>query len=168
MALAMPHVEGVEHRYADVDGLRVHYAEAGERKEVPHDQADKDQARRATIKRLRASGHWLTLLRVARTVPQPFTLNDISVAVLVFDDQEKVYSTSFHIRCYNQVPLSTLRVLSQGLNSIVPAGRTGWMRMNAGGLPLLGAVLTKGGIFNGAHNLHQLALTNYSILVPSF
>src|SRR5438132_7468434 len=30
MALAMPHVEGVEHRYADVDGLRVHYAEAGE------------------------------------------------------------------------------------------------------------------------------------------
>src|SRR5436853_4837604 len=30
MALAMPHVEGVEPRYADVDGLRVHYAEAGE------------------------------------------------------------------------------------------------------------------------------------------
>ncbi|MEA2373770.1 MAG: hypothetical protein QOD53_233, partial [Thermoleophilaceae bacterium] len=30
MALAMPHVEGVEHRYADVDGLRMHYAEAGD------------------------------------------------------------------------------------------------------------------------------------------
>src|SRR5438552_9268322 len=43
--------------------------------------ADKDAVRRRTIKRLRASGHWLTLLRVARTIPQPFTLNDISVAV---------------------------------------------------------------------------------------
>jgi hypothetical protein len=45
------------------------------------DQADKDQSRRQTIKRLRANGHWLTLLRVARTIAQPFTLNDISVAV---------------------------------------------------------------------------------------
>jgi pimeloyl-ACP methyl ester carboxylesterase len=30
MALAMPHLEGVEHRYTDVGGLRVHYAEAGD------------------------------------------------------------------------------------------------------------------------------------------
>ena len=43
--------------------------------------ADRDAVRRRTIKRLRASGHWLTLLRVARSIPQPFTLNDISVAV---------------------------------------------------------------------------------------
>jgi hypothetical protein len=42
---------------------------------------NRDKVRRTTIKRLRASGHWLTLLRVARTIPQPFTLNDISVAV---------------------------------------------------------------------------------------
>ncbi len=45
------------------------------------DAADRDQTRRQTIRRLRASGHWLTLLRVARTIGQPFTLNDISVAV---------------------------------------------------------------------------------------
>src|SRR2546423_14251028 len=45
------------------------------------DRDDRDRTRRDTIKRLRASGHWLTLLRVARTIPQPFTLNDISVAV---------------------------------------------------------------------------------------
>jgi hypothetical protein len=45
------------------------------------DRADCDRTRRQTIKRLRASGHWLTLLRVARTIPQPFSLNDISVAV---------------------------------------------------------------------------------------
>jgi hypothetical protein len=41
----------------------------------------RDDTRRRTIKRLRAGGHWLTLLRVARDIPQPFTLNDISVAV---------------------------------------------------------------------------------------
>jgi hypothetical protein len=45
------------------------------------DKEDREQSRRQTFKRLRASGHWLTLLRVARSIPQPFTLNDISVAV---------------------------------------------------------------------------------------
>ena len=44
-------------------------------------RADRERSRRQTFKRLRASSHWLTLLRVARTIPQPFTLNDISVAV---------------------------------------------------------------------------------------
>jgi hypothetical protein len=45
------------------------------------ERADREQTRRKEIKRLRSSGHWLTLLRVARSIPQPFTLNDISVAV---------------------------------------------------------------------------------------
>jgi hypothetical protein len=45
------------------------------------ERAQRDLSRRQTIKRLRSSGHWLTLLRVARSIPQPFTLNDISVAV---------------------------------------------------------------------------------------
>src|SRR3984893_11026921 len=50
-------------------------------KESPKEKAEKDQSRHQALKRLRGSGHWLTLLRVARTIPQPFTLNDISVAV---------------------------------------------------------------------------------------
>jgi hypothetical protein len=49
--------------------------------ETPEDQADKERSRRQTFQRLRASGHWLTLLRAARSIPQPFTLNDVSVAV---------------------------------------------------------------------------------------
>ena len=57
------------------------YLEKTEGKEEVREQADKDETRRRAIKRLRATGHWLTLLRVARTIPQPFTLNDISVAV---------------------------------------------------------------------------------------
>ena len=51
--------------------------EADEEREA----ADRDASRRRNFKKLRASGHWLTLLRVARSIPQPFTLNDISVAV---------------------------------------------------------------------------------------
>jgi hypothetical protein len=49
--------------------------------EEEKDRADRERSRRQTFKKLRASGHWLTLLRVARSIPQPFTLNDISVAV---------------------------------------------------------------------------------------
>ncbi len=49
--------------------------------EGEQDRADRERSRRQTFKKLRASGHWLTLLRVARSIPQPFTLNDISVAV---------------------------------------------------------------------------------------
>ena len=50
-------------------------------KEELLEREDRDRSRKKTLKKLRASGHWLTLLRVARTIPQPFTLNDISVAV---------------------------------------------------------------------------------------
>jgi hypothetical protein len=57
--------------FLDQGGSREEYLES----------AAKDDSRRRAIKRLRASGHWLTLLRVARAIPQPFTLNDISVAV---------------------------------------------------------------------------------------
>jgi hypothetical protein len=53
----------------------------GDDSEPVREKVHKDQSRRQTIKRLRGTGHWLTLLRVARTIPQPFTLNDISVAV---------------------------------------------------------------------------------------
>jgi hypothetical protein len=57
------------------------YQEEAQNHEEYLEQADKERARRQTVQRLRASGHWLTLLRVARTIPQPFTLNDVSVAV---------------------------------------------------------------------------------------
>lgn len=56
------------------------FVEASSQKEHA-EQADKERSRKTTLKRLRFSGRWLTLLQVARTIPQPFTLNDISVAV---------------------------------------------------------------------------------------
>ena len=57
------------------------FLDRGGDREAYLESRDKDQTRRRAIKRLRASGHWLTLLRVAHAIPQPFTLNDISVAV---------------------------------------------------------------------------------------
>ncbi len=63
------------------------YLEQGRSKEEYREQADRQRVRRETIKRLRAGGHWLTLLRVARTIPQPFTLNDVSVAVWKADPE---------------------------------------------------------------------------------
>ena len=57
------------------------FVEEGASKEEYLQYRERERSRRKAIKRLRAGGHWLTLLRVARTIPQPFTLNDISVAV---------------------------------------------------------------------------------------
>ena len=45
------------------------------------DRDERDTTRRRKIKRLRASGNWHLLMRVAHTIPQPFTLNDISIAL---------------------------------------------------------------------------------------
>jgi hypothetical protein len=57
------------------------FLEQGKSKEEYAEHADKERSRKQTFKRLQAGGHWLALLRVARTIAQPFTLNDISVAV---------------------------------------------------------------------------------------
>jgi hypothetical protein len=52
-----------------------------EREADGEDHDRRERTRRQAIVRLRSTGHWLTLLQIARTIPQPFTLNDISVAV---------------------------------------------------------------------------------------
>ncbi len=57
------------------------FVESGRGREDYLEACDREDTRKRAIRRLRASGHWLTLLRVARAIPQPFTLNDISVAV---------------------------------------------------------------------------------------
>jgi hypothetical protein len=57
------------------------FLDRGGDRETYLEACDRDETRKRAIKRLRAGGHWLTLLRVARAIPQPFTLNDISVAV---------------------------------------------------------------------------------------
>jgi hypothetical protein len=57
------------------------YVAEGVSREEVRERRSRESARRQALREFRASGHWVTLLRVARTIPQPFTLNDISVAV---------------------------------------------------------------------------------------
>src|SRR4051812_17940164 len=103
------------------------YAERVEAPPAPEvsARAERDRTRRGAIKRLRASGHWLTLLRVARTIPQPFTLNDISVAVwkacpdffgmkgYPYPDNHKVHYILYGDR--GLIAKGLLRRVSQGL-----------------------------------------------------
>ena len=94
-----------------------------------------------------------------------------SLFTLVYDDAERAYSTTVRVVCYNTFNLTSMRVAGGGggLNSIVPAGRTGWVRFSTTSRPILGAMISRGPVFNGGHNLHILGLLNsYTITVPNF
>ena len=80
------------------------------------DRADRERSRRQTFKKLRASGHWLTLLRVARSIPQPFTLNDISVAVW------KVCPEFFGMRGYPYPDNHKVHYILYGTRGLVAKG----------------------------------------------
>lgn len=90
------------------------------------------------------------------------------VFVLVYDDVEQPLSSSVSVACYNTFNIGALRVPG-GINNKVPAGRTGWIRFEASGRPILGYAQTRGPVFNGGHNLHVLKLlASYGITVPAF
>lgn len=92
-----------------------------------------------------------------------------SIFTLVFNDQEVPHSTTIRVSCYVQLPLLSLKVTGGNVNAIVGVGRTGWLKLNAINRPLMGAILTKGPVFNGGHNLHSIVyLPTYTILVPAF
>jgi len=92
-----------------------------------------------------------------------------TIFTLVYDDTERVFSTTTRVVCYTTLQLTSLRVAGGSLNTIVPTGRTGWIRFNGGSRPLLGASVQTGPVFSGGHNLHALTLLpTYTILVPDF
>jgi hypothetical protein len=89
--------------------------------------------------------------------------------ILVYDDTEKVLSTSARVSCYLTLQLSSLRLTGGNINNFVPSGRTGWVRISGSGRPLLGASIQRGAVFTGGHNLHALTLLpTYTIQIPSF
>jgi hypothetical protein len=100
------------------------YVEAADAGEY-FDKAAKEKSRRRAVQRLRASGHWQTLLEVARTLPQPFTLNDVSVAVwkacpdffgmrgYPFPDNHKVHYILYGTR--GLIAKGMIRRVSEGL-----------------------------------------------------
>jgi hypothetical protein len=118
------------------------YAEAKESERIAPESADKDQTRKKTIKRLRSSGHWLTLLRVARTIPQPFTLNDISVALwrarpdffsmkgYPYPDNHKVHYILYGDR--GLIAKGMIQRVSEGLFRLPPEGEVDHVPQDAG------------------------------------
>lgn len=92
-----------------------------------------------------------------------------SIFTLVYDDTERVRSTSFLIRCYRRLPLTGLRVID-GMNNFVREGHTGWIKMTTmNERPILGAAFTRGLRFSGALNFKHISLLKtYTITVPVF
>ncbi|MFN0087415.1 MAG: hypothetical protein ACKVX9_18645 [Blastocatellia bacterium] len=109
---------------------------------------------------------------------------------IIRDDQENNFSGQLPLGCY--LASDKQRILSvrttPNLNTIVPAGRSGWaafygfgnrtIRCNTEGatvgltnVPLMGATATKAGTYTGGHNLRYATTFNapgYSITIPVF
>ena len=109
---------------------------------------------------------------------------------VIRDDQENNFSGQLPLGCY--LASDKQRILSvrttPNLNTIVPAGRTGWATFygfgnrtilcNTSGstvgltnVPLMGATATRAGNYTGGHNLRYATTFNapgYSITIPVF
>jgi hypothetical protein len=105
------------------------YVEEGASKQAYQEQADKATARRQTLRRVRAGGQWLTLLRVARTIPQPFTLNDISVALW------RAYPEIFGMRGYPYPDNHKVHSILYGDRGLISRGLITRVRMGVFSVP---------------------------------
>ncbi len=110
-----------------------------------------------------------------------------SLFFLIRDDQENTYSGAINYSCYlssDKQRITSVRTVPN-LNTVVPAGQSGWASFYASGnfsvrgnsagtsyslrnLPLLGATATRLGNYTGGHNLRYGTLFNpgYSITLP--
>ncbi len=111
-----------------------------------------------------------------------------TIFFLVHDDMENSYSGQLPLVCYltsDKQRITSVRT-TPNLNTIVPAGRTGWTKFYAFGsqtivcnpnggtiqlanAPLLGATATKIGSYSGGYNLRYATTFNapgYSITIP--
>ncbi|MGH9769589.1 MAG: hypothetical protein ACREAB_19355 [Blastocatellia bacterium] len=102
-----------------------------------------------------------------------------AVVGLLYNDAENGYSFSFTTnQCQIKFSVNdTVPRTVPRFSTIVPAGRTGWMRLFTynDNTPLLGAVINRNeaatespAAYNQGHNLHKLRLTNSSVTIPVF
>jgi hypothetical protein len=101
-----------------------------------------------------------------------------TIAGILFNDAENAYSFAFSSnQCQVKFSISnTLPRTAPRFTTVVPTGRTGWMKLfTYTGAPLLGAVINmnpaanaSASAFNMGHNLHKLRLTTSSISIPIF
>jgi uncharacterized repeat protein (TIGR01451 family) len=98
---------------------------------------------------------------------------------ILYDDAENPYSFSFSSgACQFRSPLSsTFPRTTPRFESIIPAGRSGWMKLwGANDIGIIGATLnrndnkrTAANAFEGGHMLHKLTLTNsVTVTIPIF
>src|SRR2546421_8278701 len=89
----------------------------GEERARALERAEMDGVRRRTIKKLRATSQWMTVMRVARQIKQPFTLNDLSVAC--FREDVK----NFGLKGYPQYPDNhRIHYILYGEKGLIAAG----------------------------------------------
>jgi len=110
-----------------------------------------------------------------------------SLFFLIFDDMENGFSGQLPLFCYlssDKQRISSVRT-APNLASVVPPGRTGWARFYSlgsltvasntsggqkvlDGVPLMGAVATRMGSYNGGHNMRYLTTfaQGFSITIP--
>ncbi len=109
---------------------------------------------------------------------------------IIRDDQENNFSGQLALNCFvssDKQRISSVRTVPN-INTIVPAGRTGWAAFYAFGtrrivcnsagalttltnVPLMGATATRAGFFTGGHNLRYasaFSAPGYSITIPVF
>lgn len=95
----------------------------------------------------------------------------------VFDDAEIGLQFTGTASCQlNTVLSNNLPRITPRFENLIPAGRTGWMRLMAKqDVAISGAVInfnadaaTKKNCFNGGHNLHPLRFTSGSLIIPVF
>ena len=90
--------------------------EENQNEEKARQQADREQSRRRTVRRLASENHWLMLLRVARSIRQPFTLNDVSVALW------KAHPESFGMRGYPYPDNHKVHYILYGKRGLIAKG----------------------------------------------
>jgi len=90
--------------------------EENQNEEKARQQADREQSRRRTVRRLASGNHWLMLLRVARSIRQPFTLNDVSVALW------KAHPESFGMRGYPYPDNHKVHYILYGKRGLIAKG----------------------------------------------
>ncbi|MGH9836890.1 MAG: hypothetical protein ACREBD_12945 [Blastocatellia bacterium] len=99
-----------------------------------------------------------------------------TLAGILYNDAENAFSFSFSTnQCQFKFSVSsTMPRTTPRFTTVVPTGRTGWMKIfTYTGAPLLGAMINLNrsvapAAFNQGHNLHKLRLTNSSISIPIF
>jgi hypothetical protein len=121
------------------------YLEEGLSKQEAFERQQRDQSRQQAVRRLRASGHWLTLLRVARSIPQPFTLNDISVAVW------RACPEFFGMRGYPYPDNHKVHYILYGTRGLIARGLIRRARQGLFRVPEAGVGSTPGGRTTAGH-----------------